>query len=264
MRTRTAFIQFALAHLALATAVARAQLAHEDIRLYFSTEGWTDARPHPQPAPAEALAERVPVTLGSRLYLWAQALNGSSGLVWNGIGLNLDLDGPARITARRLLTPQWQNPDGELVNRWTSAFLGQPAPPTPEINGMNMTAVGVNGEYGVRRRPRPDGFITDYVDGGHVLLGYFDFEYDGPEPATAWLEVGNAGIMRRVQGAQFRVYFGFGDDWIGGNDWGQRTALPDAYIVPEPGTAGMLLLAWLCAARRRSGCSRGLPARVGI
>jgi hypothetical protein len=228
--------------LALAASSASAQV---QLRLFFSTQGWESA----QAAPGLALGNTNPeVTNSGRLYLWAQVINGTSSTVWNGVGLNIDTDGDAQITALSLYTPQWENPDGDLINRWTSAFPGNPAPPTAEINGINMTAVGINGEFGVRGAPRPDGFVNSTGLGGEVLLGYIDVQgTDG----TVWLEVGNAGISRRSGNVtNDRIFFGFGDDGLAGNAFGSRSAVADARIVPEPASLLLLGLAGLALRRR--------------
>lgn len=231
--------------LALAASAASAQV---ELRVFFSTQGWTTE----QAPPGLALNNTDPtVSSPGRLYLWAQVLNGSAGAVWNGLGLNIDTDGPAQITGLTLYTPQWDNA-GDLISRWTSAFPGNPAPPTPEINGINMTAIGTLGEYGVRRAPRPDGFVNSTANGGEVLLGYIDVVHTGgPDAGTVWLEVGQAGISRRGGNVtNDRVYFGFGDDGLLGNAFGSRSANPDARIIPEPASLLLLGLAGLALRRR--------------
>lgn len=236
-------------------AAVSAALGQAELRLYFALQGWDgpvnpngqDGRVGlPQPVP-EQTNPLLP-SFGGRLYLWGQTLNGSAGVVWNGLGLNVELDGPAQIVDWDIFgplgadpnhaNPQWNN-GGDLVNRWTAVTLGQAAA-NGGVRGMNMVALGVNGEYGVRGTPRDDGFITDEVLRGHVLLGYFDFVGSGY--TEIYLAAGNAGISRRNGNvAEDRVFFGFGDEG------GPRR--PDAYLVPEPGT-GVLLAVALLALRR--------------
>lgn len=248
------------AAIAVAVLGSTCALGQADLRLYFAHAGW-DGPVNPngqdgrvgQPQPVPEQTNPLLPSFGGRLYLWGQTLNGSAGVVWNGLGLSVELDGPAQIVDWDLFgllgadpnhaNPQWDN-GGDLVNRWTNVTLGQTAA-DGGVRGMNMVAVGVNGEYGVRGTPRDDGFITDDVLRGHVLLGYFDFVGSGY--TEIYLSVGNAGISRRSGNVtNDRVFFGFGDEGLRGDDFGP-SRLPDAYLIPEPATALLLGLLALCA-----------------
>jgi hypothetical protein len=246
-KTMKRFFGIALAASALVVGSAKA----EDLRIYFAPEGWTTAQPTPQPVPTQG---NPTVVSQGRLYLWAQAMNGSSGVVWAGLGLNIDSDGPAEITGITLFTPQWDNA-GDLINRWTSAFAGSPTipPAAPEINGINMVAIGISSEYGVRRAPRPDGFVTGTAAGDHVLLGFIDVRHTGGAgDGSVFIEVGNAGVARRSGNlTNDRVFFGFDDTGLRGDAFGQRSTVADATIlVPEPASLLLLGLAGLALRRR--------------
>lgn len=225
---------------------------HYDLRLYVSTAGWTDPRPVPQPAPGEAQHEQSAVLPGSgRLYLWARALNGSAHVVWDLIGLNIDVDGPAQLVGREFFSPAWPHPGGDTIPRWNDVHPGTYGAASAAQNGILFSALGgLDGAYGVRRAPRPDGFVNGDAPGDHVLLGYVDVDYTGPGAASVWLEFSNAGIAARSPLFDTQVYFRFGDGGLEGNDFQQRSQIADALIVPEPRTWGILSACGLVAAGR--------------
>lgn len=249
-RRRMAHVLALLASTVL-TAPALGQ-GYFDIRLYFSHYGWTAPQPAPQPVPGEAQHQaNATLTGGGRLYLWAQALNGSAHVVWDLIGLNIDVDGPAQLVGREFFTPAWPHPGGDTIPRWDEVHAGTCDAASAAQNGILFTALGgLNGAYGVRRAPRPDGFVTGDAPGDHVLLGYVDVDYTGPGAASVWLEISNAGIAARSPLFDTQVYFGFGDGGLEGNDFQQRSQIADALIVPEP-RAWVILSAFGLAAAGR-------------
>lgn len=220
----------------LAAGVARA-----DFRLWIETR---------QQAPIAA--DNAVATGSTTLYLWAKDLEPEEHRNWDFLSFNIGLDGPAQIVSIAL----YQAHSTEHGNRWTARVLGNPSPPTSRIDNCILSATG---RIGITNPPIPD-TITDpplgipgYDDAtASVLLGEFGIAYAGPDPATLWLELGQYGISHSPFNAFENIYLGFGDAPLRYNDVNQRTELPEATIIPEPGSALMLVLVLAAARRNRS------------
>ncbi|MBL8879589.1 MAG: hypothetical protein JNG88_10765 [Phycisphaerales bacterium] len=213
-----------------------------DFRLWLETR-----QDHPQNS------ENPQTTGSSTLYLWGMELEVGSERRWNSISFNIAVEGPACINSIML----YQARTIYNTNRWSAIGLGDQRPPIDRINNCVLNGVS---RPGVVNPPIPDTItnpplnIPGYdAETGSVLLGEFHFAYSGAgEPATVWLEISDLGIWHSPWSQSQRVFLGFGDEPVRGNDFGARTTLPEATIIPEPPATGVLVLLGLMTTRRRN------------
>lgn len=84
-----------------------------------------------------------------------------------------------------------------------------------------------------------------------MLLGYVNFETTPGARADLFLGLGRGGFGRQPPTDEPIVYFGWDDEPLRTNDFGARSRLPDAKIVPEPASALLLVGGALLGLRRR-------------
>lgn len=177
-----------------------------------------------------------PQITSGRLLIWATGTIGDPDAnVWNGIAVNVLINGPAIITGggsfnvRRTAAPAYR--------RWeTGSDFTQPT--------FNLIAVQ---GAGISFPVAADGF-----DNGteKALLGYLDFASNGAASEVRF-QIGNGGISQVPGNIAFII---FGDDTqiLRGNQFGATSILPDAYIgVPEPAGHILLVLMLSVVLRRR-------------
>lgn len=173
-----------------------------------------------------------PIIPGGRLWVWGGGTPGdTTPNVWNGIAVNIAINGPATIVGGGMLNVT----SPTEFRRWeTGSDL---TPPT-----LNMVAVT---RRGLELPAARDGFD----DGSAwVLLGYLDFAANGGVSDVRF-QVGSAGISRQDGSPSDCLRFGADDDCFPGPIPGNQ--LPDAFVVPEPASAGLLIAALAMTMRRR-------------
>lgn len=236
-----------------------------DLRLFFSTQdpvgGGHPALPiivAPGPlnvaaaagnsllTPPELSSGQNPVVTeeGTQLHLWATGTLGDSDPhIWNGIGIRIEIDGPATLSfggGLNVISPT-------TFRRWESGSDFNPMADFPSGAPANFNFVAVT-RQGLSLPPLNDGW-----DNGEnaVYLGYLNFDSNAGRSEIR-LAVDNSGISRQggdVENDQ--VYFGFGDEPLRGNDFGQSSRLADAIILPEPTSIGLALIVTMSIVRRR-------------
>lgn len=233
-------IRRALIGAALLGAVTSAY-GQQHVRIYLSTEGWLSPQTTPQPVPAQANPE-FPVGQ-NRIYVWAQALDGATSIRWYLIDVRLRFDGSTTVLDSAAYNPS-ALVSGTPRNRWSTATA----------DGGDFQFLSILPTYGVRRYPYDDGFVTDDVEGGHVLLGWVETMSTGP--TTVWIEMGATGVDANTPPID-QVEFGFGDPSIAGDSpVGTRSATFDAFIGGGPPQEGACCLAGgACASVIESECA---------
>ncbi|MBL8879136.1 MAG: hypothetical protein JNG88_08455 [Phycisphaerales bacterium] len=193
--------------------------AQQRLRVYLSADGWTTPIPSPQPIPAQSIPA-FPIGQ-NRIYVWAQALDGTTTMRWFAISVRVRYDGATSLLDAGAFNPS-AIVSGTPRDRWSTA----------QAPGGDFFLLSILPTYGVRRFPHDDGFVTDDVEGGHVLLGWVDLLSVGP--TTVWLEFGEGGVDCNTPPVDL-VEFGFGDAPLSGNSpAGTRSASFDAYIGGGP------------------------------
>lgn len=213
--------------------------AQQSVRIYLSADGWTAPQSTPQPVPPQSTAT-FPIGQ-NRIYVWSQALDGTTTMRWYAISVRVRFDGATSILDADAFNPS-AIVSGTPRDRWSTAQA-----PSGEFFLLSILPT-----YGVRRFPYDDGFVTDDVEGGHVLLGWIDVMTVGP--TTVWLEMGS-GVDCNTPPVDW-VAFGFGDSPIAGNSpSGTRSANFDAYIGGGPPQDGACCFpAGVCEVSSESDC----------
>jgi hypothetical protein len=224
----------------------------EDIRIFFDrtpTEPLADLTPH-----AGVLAFDNPIVASAqRLYIYAEFLDTVQS--WWSIDFDVSADNGI-VTQAHYFSAPGQIAYNPPEARW---YLAEPNPmSSPNESVVSFSAVAFS-TFGVQNPPfapqlDPIQFRDPSRDGGSVagttLLGYVEVSpAPGFDETEVFFSVGVGGVQHRNGLAQ-NVYFGFGDApvWAYSRD---RSALPDAIVVPEP--AGLTcLLVLLPALRRRA------------
>jgi hypothetical protein len=216
----------------------------QGVRMFFDVSGnaGSDAVPHPG---SETLSYSNPVLPagGGRLYIYVEFLYESLTVL--APDLDITVDGGSITEAWNYNGPGQQRISND--QRWNAA-TPNPAM-NPGANTVSFTAGNLT-HMGLGNSPLHD--LTDVQHDnarnfGDTLLGYVDVE--GDPGAAVWMTVGEAGFAYLHTDPY--IYFGFGDDRVQIWDVGVRTGLPEATIIPEPGTAALLLLGGPLIARRR-------------
>jgi hypothetical protein len=184
-----------------------------------------------------------PVVDGSstvRLHIWGTAPR-TPASTWNGIALDIQIDGPATIVGGGGLNVV--SVDDPTLYRWE---LGSDLD-LPSLNFVSITGRGLKS---------PPDTLTGWTDRGgatadddSTYLGYVDFLANGGT-SSVYFAVGQAGITRQGGTTADNVFFGAGDAALHGNQFGQRSAVADATITPEPASLLLLGLAGLALRRR--------------
>ncbi|MGE0481007.1 MAG: hypothetical protein AB7Q17_11100 [Phycisphaerae bacterium] len=173
-----------------------------------------------------------PTIPGGRLWVWGGGTPGdTTPNVWNGIAVNVVINGAATIVGGGMLNVT----SPTEFRRWeTGSDLTSPT--------FNLVAVT---RRGLQLPAARDGFD----DGSAwVLLGYLDFAANGGVSDVRF-QVGAAGISRQDGSPSDCLRFGADDDCFPGPVPGNQ--LPDAFVVPEPAGAVLLIGAFAMSLRRR-------------
>ncbi|MBL8877932.1 MAG: PEP-CTERM sorting domain-containing protein [Phycisphaerales bacterium] len=235
-----------------------------NLRLFFSAGDPVGPGHNPLPVPAANGAMNVaaqaavplltPGELGSstnpaltpaggRLHLWGTGdLGDPDPNVWNGIGVRIAISGGAGvgITAGGGL-----NVTGPTTaRRWETGSDFNPTGSPARYNFIAVTRAGLQ--------------LPALTDGwgnndNAVYLGYIDLSGNtGATAAEVRLVVDDAGISRQSGDVTTdRVFFGFGDDGLRGDAFGQSSTVADATVAAVPEPASMLLVGLAALALRR-------------
>ena len=221
--------------------------AQEHVRLFFDVSGnaGSDAAPHPGSETLSYTNPTLPAG-GERLFIYAEFL-GPPDITFVSFSYDITVDGGS-------ITEAW-NYNGYGQQLFTNDQRWDFAEPNPAVNpgdvfvgfpSVNLTHMGLgnsalHGALDVQH--------DDSRNFGDTLLGYVDVV--GEPGATIWMTILEPGIIFGNQGLFARVFLGFGDDPVRTSQIGVRTQMPEATIVPEPGTWALLLLTGLFGAHRR-------------
>jgi len=230
--------------------LAYAQPTGHDIHFFFSRQA-PPALGGPDTAPPEYAAQQIlnNVLPGETVYLWAHIIDPDPGTwdIWQGINIFVDTGGAG--TAYNIVSA--------FGNRWNtnSDFTWGDNPPPYDIYLVAVTEWGLGNqtEYTFGGM----GLVPKYFAGGNTPATLFwavapiAFNEAPPYPHPVYLGIDQGGIARRggVQGGDM-VYFGFNDPAIRNDAFGQTSALPDLYLIPEPASLLLLGLAGLALRRR--------------
>ena len=239
----------------LGVALFAAPANASSLRLFFAPEGLTGDEQSAATRPPTVGNPTVdPTTEGPQtLYLWAQMSSDPDPQKWNGISVNVRVEGDIQITSysawNYIMFPgMFDQP------RWSGVNLGsQPGvvDTTLEIEGMNMATVtpGVNYTGVANANGNNSGDFQYDEATNSTLIAKFVFDV-ASAGGGVYLQIGDGGISREDDGmGDQTVYFGTGDAGGANNDFGFESTEWDAYIVPEP--AGLVLLALGALALRR-------------
>jgi hypothetical protein len=200
--------------------------------------------------------ENPVIPSGGRLNIYAEFLREQQWWQWASFDVEIDR---GRITRAhyfndtRQITYAWGTDE-----RWNVARPNPPsAPNAPRVEflGAAINRFGLESGPAVRfadtlqyRRPEEDGGSV----AGTTLLGFVDVELDpGFEQAEVFVTIGEGGF-HAVNGTERVVFLGFGDDPLPANQRHTRTPLPEAVVIPEPGTLLTLLTVVVCRWRFRA------------
>lgn len=174
--------------------------------------------------------------LGSRMHIWATGdLGDPDPNVWNGIAFQIQINGSAQIVGGGGLNVT----SPTIFRRWETGSDLNPLGTPARFNFIAVTRAGLN------LPPLGDGWDNG---ANAVYLGYLDF---GPGDGELFLSVDAAGISRQGGGPDTdRVFFGWGDEPLRGDDFGQISRVPDAVFTPEPASAFLLLCGFAVLRRR--------------
>ncbi|MGE0482357.1 MAG: PEP-CTERM sorting domain-containing protein [Phycisphaerae bacterium] len=222
----------------------------DNIRFWFSTTGVAENQPiagtPPEyRTPADGDNPVVVAMDGThRFYIWASILSLPEGHSVQGVSLDVYLEraaGAARFVDRRFY--DYRVPGG--YRRWGG--IAQGSLTDTLVNDAVMvsaTGSGLSEEFG------PQDIQYD-APSRSFLLGYVDVLTSIDARAELFLGVGSSGIVSTHTQQPTYAYFGWGDARLNGSAFNQRSAQPDAFIVPEPGTLVLLGVGSLAIMRRR-------------
>lgn len=218
-----------------------------NLRLWFSTTGVAENEPI-NGTPAEYISPTegvnpTPTSDGTtrRLYLWKSILSLQQYHIVTGISLNIHLDALAGNT--RFVGRQFYNYRAGSYRRWggivqgtlTDAYISN-------VALISVAAEGLGEETGPFD-PQYDAVTRSY------LLGYVDVHAQPGAQASVSLAVGPSGISTDSIHLDY-VYLGWGDARLRGTAYNQRSAQPDAFIVPEPATLMLVVIGGAALCRR--------------
>lgn len=251
----------------LATLVGLSMLAGAasaaNLRLFFSPDNPVGGGHNPLPAPAGNGAMNVaaqagnpllsPSELGSqtnptlpaaggRLHIWGTGdLGDPDPNVWNGIGIRIQISGGAGVVITGGGGLNVTSPT--TLRRWETGSDFNPVGDS-RYNFIAVTRAGLN------LPPLDDGW-----DNGSnaVYMGYIDLSGNtGTEAAEVRFVVDTAGITRQGGSPNVdRVFFGWGDPALRGDNFLQASRDADAFVAPIPEPASMLLVGLAALALRR-------------
>ncbi|MGE0482371.1 MAG: hypothetical protein AB7Q17_18080 [Phycisphaerae bacterium] len=180
------------------------------------------------------------------LYIWATMLTPQNDVrVWIA---SLDVNVHSAFGDVALAERQFYNPRGPGGIRWDVVYPGVLSP--ARIDNIRLEAIASRGL---------DSFSPEDIQFDPAsfswLLGRVGFIAAPGSRAELLFGIGDHGVQFVNALGSDAVYFGWGDGFLRSDDFGLESALPDAFIVPEPGGASLLLLGFTAAARRRWGLS---------
>lgn len=222
------------------------------VRLWFSTTGVGENEPIAG-TPAEFRAPFdgdnpvLDAAAGThRLYIWGSILTTGQATRVSSLSLDTELRttrGTARFVEQRLY-----NVDMPPYSRWSHVQQGTTTDTL--IDDAFAAAISYGGgldEFNGPADPQYDPLTASY------LLGFTDIETSPDAIAQVYFGIGRIGIyITGVGPTSSGLYFGWGDGVLLRPDiGGPRSTMADAFILPEPATIVLLLLAGTGLLRRR-------------
>ncbi|MGE0480727.1 MAG: hypothetical protein AB7Q17_09670 [Phycisphaerae bacterium] len=175
------------------------------------------------------------------LYIWATMLRPEALVTVST--LSLDVNVHPVVGDVTLVERQFYNPGGPYGRRWNLVDPGVLSP--GRLDDVYLLAISRRG----LDSSEPDDIQFDRASFSW-LLGRVGFIAAPGSRAELFFGIGNQGFLFVNALGSDAVYFGWGDAFVRAYDFGRESALPDAFIVPEPGGASLLLLAATAAALR--------------
>ncbi|MGE0479745.1 MAG: hypothetical protein AB7Q17_04660 [Phycisphaerae bacterium] len=219
------------------------------MRVWFSTTGVPDGVPI-EGTPPEYISRTdgvnpTFVANGSLtyLYIWATMLTPENDVTVRTVSLDVNVHPVSGDVA--LVERQFYNPVGTIAGRrWNVVNPG--ALSASRIDDVVLDAIDRRGLSSA-----DPGDIQFDPASFSWLLGRVGFIAAPGSRAELFFGIGNQGFLFVNALGSDAVYFGWGDAFVRAYDFGRESALPDAFIVPEPGGASLLVLTSAAAFRRR-------------
>ncbi|MGE0479802.1 MAG: PEP-CTERM sorting domain-containing protein [Phycisphaerae bacterium] len=222
------------------------------VRLWFSTTGVAENEPIAG-TPAEFRAPfdgDNPVLDGAagthRLYIWGSILTRLPNAITRLATLSLDVELRVERGMAHFRDHRFYNVVAPPYRRWDAVDQGSRASYLiDDVLAVAVTGAGLYEDAGA------NDLQFDFATASY-LLGFADIEASSDAIAQIYFGIGRNGIQIHGAGpTDSGIFFGWGDVALYPDIGGPRSALADAFIVPEPGTLVLLGVGSLAIMRRR-------------